>query len=561
MRRILLSFSLLLLYSLSISQPITDQQVDAAFYEENLQYEQERFQRDYEAIFELAWNLAQTIRVERPPSNLKQQEEFERGRIQLEVLKKHLLTIPTLERVKTDPTPHSLLQAYLLCRYDPNCKQIAEKAYESLLDLNMPTIRYYEAWNEITKCVNEDPNRKPFQDDPVAYQRCRQKVGPIYEEAIALGNSLARKEWNSGEWIARELIDKGNYGPYVEKKASIEGPSHFRLREYYNFSNFAGAMYMWKHQRKTHLFENYKVEKSLGNISRGKSKKYRPYISTANFYLGELYSLTSEMPVYDIEKAFTYYKLSASQGNPAALSKLGDVYRKGMYGHVKDEKKALEYYILAAEKEDGDAMANLGYMYEHGIGCEQDFTKAKDYYIESLKQFSDLGMRLMKTSRFANYLKLVPPKTTKIAEAEFFDLVKASPQKVKVILHWQKIFKNSALGKAITPTIVSEKSWSDISFTQMERLYRLLQLQNELQPNFELFITYHRSDDLIPVGHFGEIYDVYLDLPKLKKETLLSRHQKGTIVILSDEGQKVYDLDVDNKELFSTLNQLMKTTE
>lgn len=147
----------------------------------------------------------------------------------------------------------------------------------------------------------------------------------------------------------------------------------------------------------------------------------------ANFYLGVMYDWES-YPEQDFEKARTYYE--AAGENPYAYVALGFNYYFGQ-GVEADQEKGKEYfdkaialgcmdgyyglgqiaseegdlttamedYEMAAEKGAeplymGGAMSQIGRMYYLGIGAEQDYVKAAEWYEKAANQGNVEAMTL-----------------------------------------------------------------------------------------------------------------------------------------------------------------------
>jgi len=75
---------------------------------------------------------------------------------------------------------------------------------------------------------------------------------------------------------------------------------------------------------------------------------------------------------------------AAKKGNTFAQCQIGNLYFRGI-GVEQDFQEALEWYRNAAMKGDGSSQLRLGLMYANGIGVEQDLDEAmfwikKAYY-------------------------------------------------------------------------------------------------------------------------------------------------------------------------------------
>jgi len=69
-------------------------------------------------------------------------------------------------------------------------------------------------------------------------------------------------------------------------------------------------------------------------------------------------------------------------GHVYAQCNLGYCYSKGL-GVEQDYGKAAEWYTAAAQYNDHVALTNLGYLYEEGLGVEKDLPKAMSLYIKA----------------------------------------------------------------------------------------------------------------------------------------------------------------------------------
>ena len=108
--------------------------------------------------------------------------------------------------------------------------------------------------------------------------------------------------------------------------------------------------------------------------------------------LGDRYRLGSHEQANDYEKALTWYRKAADQGNAAAQVNLASMYLTGR-GVVKNETEAGKWYRQAAGElrrtaELGDAAAqfSLGLMYANGRGIAKDETEAVKWYHKSADQ-------------------------------------------------------------------------------------------------------------------------------------------------------------------------------
>ncbi|KAG5663747.1 hypothetical protein KAF25_006332 [Fusarium avenaceum] len=83
--------------------------------------------------------------------------------------------------------------------------------------------------------------------------------------------------------------------------------------------------------------------------------------------------------------ALVYWTRSSRQSNVDSLVKMGDYYYHGI-GTEEDISKAVQCYTGASDySQSAQALFNLGWMHENGIGLVQDFHLAKRYYDHALE--------------------------------------------------------------------------------------------------------------------------------------------------------------------------------
>ena len=96
------------------------------------------------------------------------------------------------------------------------------------------------------------------------------------------------------------------------------------------------------------------------------------------------YHLEGRVVERNAAEAVAWFKLSAEQGNPHALRRLGDLYRNGI-GVAVNPTRAFEYYREGAEMEHHPSIYELGRCYEEGFGCVSDIDKARDMYQQAVE--------------------------------------------------------------------------------------------------------------------------------------------------------------------------------
>jgi TPR repeat protein len=79
------------------------------------------------------------------------------------------------------------------------------------------------------------------------------------------------------------------------------------------------------------------------------------------------------------QEAFALLSFGANNGHTAGMFGLGVFYENGL-GVQQDYAKAREWYEKAADRGDVVAMTNLGVLYENGQGVQHDYAKAREWY-------------------------------------------------------------------------------------------------------------------------------------------------------------------------------------
>ncbi|MBO6117603.1 MAG: sel1 repeat family protein [Bacteroidales bacterium] len=94
-------------------------------------------------------------------------------------------------------------------------------------------------------------------------------------------------------------------------------------------------------------------------------------------------SILMKYPTFetDLEKNHVYWlKLSAEQGNPNALYKLGVCYEGNDIILEEDKNLALEYFEKAASANQALAQSKLGYYYKRGVVVKKDYDMSAYWY-------------------------------------------------------------------------------------------------------------------------------------------------------------------------------------
>jgi TPR repeat protein len=97
----------------------------------------------------------------------------------------------------------------------------------------------------------------------------------------------------------------------------------------------------------------------------------------ALFKLGEIYRRGEG---FDSALAIDYYRQAADLGDAAAAYRLGEYYRTGAGGIAEDRALALQYYQRAEQAGDTGSLIRLGDIYRSGADLDLDPALAVDYY-------------------------------------------------------------------------------------------------------------------------------------------------------------------------------------
>ena len=105
----------------------------------------------------------------------------------------------------------------------------------------------------------------------------------------------------------------------------------------------------------------------------------------AQVNLGVFYQFGGEGMNVDLPRAAYWYARAARSGNPAAQSRLADLYSRGSGTDVNFEKAA-DLYTKAADSGFAEAQVELGYIFEMGDLGEVDYDAAMGLYQEAADQ-------------------------------------------------------------------------------------------------------------------------------------------------------------------------------
>jgi TPR repeat protein len=88
--------------------------------------------------------------------------------------------------------------------------------------------------------------------------------------------------------------------------------------------------------------------------------------------------------------------MAAEQGHANAQCNLGAMFEKGL-GVEQSYKKAVEYFTMAAEQGYANAQFNLGLMFDNGRGVEQSCAIARKWWTKAANQGQVGAIKLLKT--------------------------------------------------------------------------------------------------------------------------------------------------------------------
>jgi TPR repeat protein len=125
----------------------------------------------------------------------------------------------------------------------------------------------------------------------------------------------------------------------------------------------------------------------------------------------------------DYATARNEFRPLAEQGNAAAQSNLGLIYRNG-HGVPKDYVEAAKWYRLAAEQGQAAAQSNLGVMYANGDGVPEDYVEGYAWYNLAAAQ----GNKIAASNR-ASLRKIMTPVQVSKAQARSRELATGKPVK------------------------------------------------------------------------------------------------------------------------------------
>ena len=92
----------------------------------------------------------------------------------------------------------------------------------------------------------------------------------------------------------------------------------------------------------------------------------------------------------DNVRTFLHYQSAAQQGNTAAQNNIGVMYANGI-GVDQDYDEAINWFSRAAQQGDTAAQNSLGVMYANGIGVDQDYEQAFNWFSRAAEQLHGIA--------------------------------------------------------------------------------------------------------------------------------------------------------------------------
>lgn len=87
----------------------------------------------------------------------------------------------------------------------------------------------------------------------------------------------------------------------------------------------------------------------------------------------------------DVHTAYDGWVLRADDGDVQAMINLGIINVQGELGEKRYEEGA-KWFEKTLKYGSSIGMYNLGILYEHGLGCEKDSDKARDFYLQAKRE-------------------------------------------------------------------------------------------------------------------------------------------------------------------------------
>ena len=143
----------------------------------------------------------------------------------------------------------------------------------------------------------------------------------------------------------------------------------------------------WYAKAAEHEYANSRLRAESDPVMLGLRSQGAYGIDGDYLYCGYLakYDIGKDIQSYDPEGAFRYFKESANEGYPPAITELGLCFYYGD-GISKDEAHAFQLFSTAAELGDTEGLYYLGECYDFGRGTEKDILKAIECYTKAAEQ-------------------------------------------------------------------------------------------------------------------------------------------------------------------------------
>ena len=231
--------------------------------------------------------------------------------------------------------------------------------------------------------------------------------------------SYTKADKAEADWIAETLIQHG-YSVYIQTRDI--GPADSFVEKMEEFmDNSRNFIAVWSENYFHSKFAMWEFRAAFTAQRHGQMELLLP-VCVEKYPLPRLYAHIVHADLYGVGEAEKMRRLLDAVGyrgpvrtepahnktEPAHNKKpeLGadELFRKGYNYHFgigieQDYTKAREYYQQAAEMGEATALKNLGILYEFGQGVEQDYIKAESYYQQAIEKGSESAPNNLKGLR------------------------------------------------------------------------------------------------------------------------------------------------------------------
>lgn len=172
------------------------------------------------------------------------------------------------------------------------------------------------------------------------------------------------------------------------------------------------------------------------------------------------------------EKAVTWWRRAAAQGDNPARRYLGNMFYWGIGVEKRDLTQAFNWFIQAAENDDGIAQVSVANMYEHGLGVPRDLQQAFNWYQRAANNGYPEAMSILGTLYFEGSI------VKQDYEKALLWLIRAA-EKGDAIAQ-QKLATMYAGGLGVEADLVQAYAWIDLAGKSL-RLDHITNLKLKLE--------------------------------------------------------------------------------